>query len=157
MIEYIAHDYDWNVAICQVNITIPDDTLPSISSPPSVWTRTRSRWARASVRAAPPEVLVVSMVSHLILFHPNKTVLSIPVPVLSIFCQVQLYSKTQTWNWGNTTQFRVGGTKCSCLVKTRILVNSPYTNILGGPWSHKLNLTFLGWLQNNFVVIKLDS
>ena len=35
MIEYIAYDYDGNVAICQVNITVPDDTPPSLSCPQS--------------------------------------------------------------------------------------------------------------------------
>ena len=27
MIEYFAYDYDGNVAICQVNLTVPDDKL----------------------------------------------------------------------------------------------------------------------------------
>ena len=35
MIEYIAYDYDGNVAICQVNITVPDDTPPSLTCPQS--------------------------------------------------------------------------------------------------------------------------
>ena len=35
MIEYFAYDYDGNVAICQVNITVPDETPPLLSCPQS--------------------------------------------------------------------------------------------------------------------------
>jgi len=35
MIEYFAYDYDGNVAICQVNLTVPDDTPPSLTCPQS--------------------------------------------------------------------------------------------------------------------------
>jgi len=35
MVEYFAYDYDGNVAICQVNLTVPDDTPPSLSCPQS--------------------------------------------------------------------------------------------------------------------------
>ena len=35
MVEYYAYDFDGNVAICQVNITVPDDTPPSLSCPQS--------------------------------------------------------------------------------------------------------------------------
>ena len=35
MVEYYAYDIDGNVAICQVNITVPDDTPPYISCPQS--------------------------------------------------------------------------------------------------------------------------
>jgi hypothetical protein len=35
MVEYYAFDFDGNVAICQVNITVPDDTPPSLKCPQS--------------------------------------------------------------------------------------------------------------------------
>ena len=35
MVEYYAFDFDGNVAICQVNITVPDDTPPSLECPQS--------------------------------------------------------------------------------------------------------------------------
>ena len=35
MIEYFAYDYDGNVAICQVNLTVPDDTPPTLTCPQS--------------------------------------------------------------------------------------------------------------------------
>ncbi|XP_064091137.1 sushi, von Willebrand factor type A, EGF and pentraxin domain-containing protein 1-like isoform X2 [Macrobrachium nipponense] len=35
MVEYYAFDFDGNVAICQINITIPDDVPPSITCPQS--------------------------------------------------------------------------------------------------------------------------
>ena len=35
MVEYYAYDFDGNVAICQVNITVPDDTPPSLACPRS--------------------------------------------------------------------------------------------------------------------------
>jgi len=35
MVEYFAYDYDGNVAICQVNITVPDDTPPFLECPQS--------------------------------------------------------------------------------------------------------------------------
>jgi hypothetical protein len=35
MVEYYAFDFDGNVAICQVNITVPDDTPPSLACPQS--------------------------------------------------------------------------------------------------------------------------
>ena len=35
MIEYFAYDYDGNVAICQVNLTVPDDTPPELTCPQS--------------------------------------------------------------------------------------------------------------------------
>ena len=35
MVEYYAYDFDGNVAICLVNITVPDDTPPSLSCPQS--------------------------------------------------------------------------------------------------------------------------
>lgn len=34
-IQYFAYDYDGNVAICLVNITVPDDTPPNLKCPPS--------------------------------------------------------------------------------------------------------------------------
>ncbi|XP_052128948.1 sushi, von Willebrand factor type A, EGF and pentraxin domain-containing protein 1 [Frankliniella occidentalis] len=34
-IKYIAFDYDGNVAICEINITVPDDTPPRLSCPQS--------------------------------------------------------------------------------------------------------------------------
>ena len=36
MVEYYAYDFDGNVAICLVNITVPDDTPPTLSCPQSV-------------------------------------------------------------------------------------------------------------------------
>lgn len=33
MVEYYAYDFDGNVAICQVNITVPDDTPPMLECP----------------------------------------------------------------------------------------------------------------------------
>ncbi|XP_067122803.1 uncharacterized protein [Centruroides vittatus] len=35
VVQYIAYDFDGNVAICTVNITVPDDTPPSLSCPES--------------------------------------------------------------------------------------------------------------------------
>lgn len=35
MVEYYAFDFDGNVAICQVNITVPDDTPPTLKCPQS--------------------------------------------------------------------------------------------------------------------------
>ncbi|XP_063614589.1 sushi, von Willebrand factor type A, EGF and pentraxin domain-containing protein 1-like isoform X2 [Penaeus indicus] len=35
MVEYLAFDFDGNVAICQINITVPDDIPPSITCPQS--------------------------------------------------------------------------------------------------------------------------
>lgn len=35
MVEYYAYDFDGNVAICQVNITVPDDTPPMLECPNS--------------------------------------------------------------------------------------------------------------------------
>ena len=35
MVEYYAYDFDGNVAICQVNITVPDDTPPMLQCPPN--------------------------------------------------------------------------------------------------------------------------
>ncbi|XP_043234344.1 uncharacterized protein LOC122387849 [Amphibalanus amphitrite] len=35
MLEYLAFDFDGNVAICQMNITVPDDTPPRITCPQS--------------------------------------------------------------------------------------------------------------------------
>ncbi len=35
MVEYYAYDFDGNVAICQVNITVPDDTPPMLECPQS--------------------------------------------------------------------------------------------------------------------------
>jgi hypothetical protein len=35
MVEYLAYDYDGNVAICQINITVPDVTPPSLTCPQS--------------------------------------------------------------------------------------------------------------------------
>ncbi|CAL4150116.1 unnamed protein product [Meganyctiphanes norvegica] len=35
MVEYLAFDFDGNVAICQINITVPDDTAPEITCPQS--------------------------------------------------------------------------------------------------------------------------
>ena len=35
MVEYYAYDFDGNVAVCQVNITVPDDTPPMLQCPPS--------------------------------------------------------------------------------------------------------------------------
>ncbi|XP_076035426.1 sushi, von Willebrand factor type A, EGF and pentraxin domain-containing protein uif [Oratosquilla oratoria] len=35
MVEYLAYDFYGNVAICQVNITVPDETPPSITCPKS--------------------------------------------------------------------------------------------------------------------------
>lgn len=35
VIKYIAFDYDGNVAICEINITVPDDTPPKLSCPQS--------------------------------------------------------------------------------------------------------------------------
>ena len=35
MVEYYAYDFDGNVAICQVNITVPDDTPPALKCPQS--------------------------------------------------------------------------------------------------------------------------
>lgn len=34
-VEYYAYDFDGNVAICQVNITVPDDTPPALTCPQS--------------------------------------------------------------------------------------------------------------------------
>ena len=36
MVEYYAYDFDGNVAICLVNITVPDDTPPTLACPNSV-------------------------------------------------------------------------------------------------------------------------
>ncbi|XP_042883171.1 sushi, von Willebrand factor type A, EGF and pentraxin domain-containing protein 1-like isoform X2 [Penaeus japonicus] len=35
MVEYLAFDFDGNVAICQINITVPDDIPPSVTCPQS--------------------------------------------------------------------------------------------------------------------------
>jgi len=35
MIEYLAYDFDGNVAICQINITVMDDTPPQLTCPQS--------------------------------------------------------------------------------------------------------------------------
>ena len=35
MVEYLAYDFDGNVAICQVNITVMDDTPPQLTCPQS--------------------------------------------------------------------------------------------------------------------------
>ncbi|KAK3869849.1 hypothetical protein Pcinc_024872 [Petrolisthes cinctipes] len=35
MVEYLAFDFDGNVAICQINITVPDDIPPAITCPQS--------------------------------------------------------------------------------------------------------------------------
>ncbi|XP_058454733.1 uncharacterized protein LOC131432461 isoform X2 [Malaya genurostris] len=35
IVKYIAYDYDGNVAICEINITVPDITPPSLSCPQS--------------------------------------------------------------------------------------------------------------------------
>ncbi|MCL4136243.1 UNVERIFIED_CONTAM: hypothetical protein GTU68_021071, partial [Idotea baltica] len=35
LVEYLAFDFDGNVAICQVNITVPDDTPPALTCPNS--------------------------------------------------------------------------------------------------------------------------
>ncbi|XP_071439306.1 uncharacterized protein uif isoform X2 [Hetaerina americana] len=35
VVKYVAFDYDGNVAICEINITVPDDTPPSLSCPQS--------------------------------------------------------------------------------------------------------------------------
>ncbi|UYV83192.1 clec-78 [Cordylochernes scorpioides] len=35
VVQYRAFDFDGNVAVCTVNITVPDDTPPSLSCPPS--------------------------------------------------------------------------------------------------------------------------
>jgi hypothetical protein len=35
MVEYYAYDFDGNVAICQVEIKVPDDTPPTLQCPKS--------------------------------------------------------------------------------------------------------------------------
>ncbi|XP_063243609.1 sushi, von Willebrand factor type A, EGF and pentraxin domain-containing protein 1 isoform X2 [Bacillus rossius redtenbacheri] len=35
VVKYVAFDYDGNVAICEINITVPDDTPPLLSCPQS--------------------------------------------------------------------------------------------------------------------------
>lgn len=35
VVKYVAFDYDGNVAICEVNITVPDNTPPKLSCPQS--------------------------------------------------------------------------------------------------------------------------
>ncbi|ENN80781.1 hypothetical protein YQE_02790, partial [Dendroctonus ponderosae] len=35
VVKYVAFDYDGNVAICEINITVPDNTPPQLSCPPS--------------------------------------------------------------------------------------------------------------------------
>ena len=35
MVEYLAYDFDGNVAICQINITVMDDTPPQLKCPQS--------------------------------------------------------------------------------------------------------------------------
>lgn len=35
MVEYLAYDFDGNVAICQINITVTDDTPPQLQCPQS--------------------------------------------------------------------------------------------------------------------------
>lgn len=35
LVEYLAFDFDGNVAICHINITVPDDTPPQLSCPQS--------------------------------------------------------------------------------------------------------------------------
>lgn len=35
VVKYVAFDYDGNVAICEINITVPDVTPPRLSCPPS--------------------------------------------------------------------------------------------------------------------------
>lgn len=35
VVKYVAFDYDGNVAICEINITVPDDTPPKLSCPQS--------------------------------------------------------------------------------------------------------------------------
>ena len=35
VIKYVAFDYDGNVAICEINITVPDNTPPKLSCPQS--------------------------------------------------------------------------------------------------------------------------
>ncbi|GAB6028275.1 hypothetical protein CHUAL_002455 [Chamberlinius hualienensis] len=35
LVEYIAYDFDGNVAICDITIIVPDDVPPSLSCPPS--------------------------------------------------------------------------------------------------------------------------
>ncbi|KAF4522838.1 hypothetical protein B566_EDAN008100 [Ephemera danica] len=35
VVKYVAFDYDGNVAICEINITVPDDTPPFLSCPQS--------------------------------------------------------------------------------------------------------------------------
>ncbi|XP_028131495.1 sushi, von Willebrand factor type A, EGF and pentraxin domain-containing protein 1 isoform X2 [Diabrotica virgifera virgifera] len=35
VVKYVAYDYDGNVAICEINITVPDNTPPQLSCPQS--------------------------------------------------------------------------------------------------------------------------
>jgi len=35
LVEYLAYDFDGNVAICHINVTVPDDTPPQLSCPQS--------------------------------------------------------------------------------------------------------------------------
>ncbi|KAG8179313.1 hypothetical protein JTE90_016418 [Oedothorax gibbosus] len=35
VVQYFAYDFDGNIAVCSVNITVPDDTPPSLSCPQS--------------------------------------------------------------------------------------------------------------------------